>query len=66
MRIAPWVWLVWFLTFIVLETIALLNDHPNDTLTMTIVRYVPGWGFFAFIGWAIWHWMQAYRTRRGR
>ncbi len=65
-RISPYAWLVWFLVFVVLETIALLNDHPNDTLTMTIARYCPPWAFFAFLGWALWHWLEAYRKKKGR
>jgi len=63
MRIHPLAWLAWVLAFVVLETIALFNKAPNDTLTQTIVSYVPGWALFAGIGWGAWHFIVSYFSR---
>lgn len=63
MRIHPFVWLAWALAFVVLETIAMLNKAPNDTLTQTIVSYVPGWALFSAIGWGLWHFAVSYFSR---
>ena len=62
-RVHPLLWLIWAIIFVVLETVALLNDTPNDTLTQTIVTYVPGWAVFAGIGWFIWHFIMSYLSR---
>ncbi len=49
-----------------LELLALENVQPNDTLTATIVKLIPGWLAFMLIGWLVWHFSQAYRSRRQR
>ena len=64
MSIPAWAWLLWALAFVVMETVALLNATPNDTLTATIARYVPPWAFFAALGWASWHFAYSYINRK--
>jgi hypothetical protein len=73
-RISPLLWLGWLLgaliVFGALEATALWNSAPNDSLTRTIVRFVP-WpvalGIWALLaGAALWHWGTEYRRRSGR
>jgi len=61
-------WLAWFLvslaSFGVLEYIAVTNDTPNDSLTRTIITYIPwvaalGVLIVAVIA-AVWHWWKGY------
>ncbi len=73
-RISPLAWLGWLIgtlaTFGVLEAIAVYNGRPGDTLTRTIVRFVPAplalavW--IVLTGAALWHWSVEYRRRSGR
>ena len=54
-KVPPWVWLVWFLVFVLLEAIALWNGNPNDTLTATTIIYVPGVIVVCFVAWLAYH-----------
>lgn len=72
-RISPIAWLAWFVVslsvFGALETVALFNHHPDDTLTRTIVHVVP-WPvalgvWILAAGLALWHWAVEYRRRHG-
>ncbi len=64
MRVPVWAWIVWALLGIGLELLALSNVDAGDTLTDTIVKLIPGWLLFMFLGWAAWHFTAAYRSRR--
>jgi hypothetical protein len=56
-------------SFAVLETVALYNSWPNDTLTATTADNVPWYvglaGLVAAFILAIGHWWRAYRDRNG-
>ncbi len=66
MRVPPEVWLWWALLGLAIESYTLTNGVANDTLTQTLVHYVPGFAVFMGIGWLIWHFIQSYRSRQGR
>ena len=73
-RVSPLAWLGWLLgtlaVFAFLEGTAMYDHAANDTLTRTIVRYVPwpvGLAVWALLaGAAFWHWSIEYRRHSGR
>jgi hypothetical protein len=64
MKVKPVLWIAWAGAFAVLEGIAMKNKNPNDTLTGTITKYIPGWMTSAVIGWLLWHFFVSYLNHR--
>lgn len=64
MKVPRWAWVAWAILFFVLEAVALVNGIANDTLTETIHHSVPGWLFFMFVGWAVYHFLLTYLTKK--
>lgn len=64
MKVPLWAWLTWALAFLVMETIAIFDAAPNDTLTQTTLHHVPGLVIVAFVLWLGGHFIR--RVLKGR
>lgn len=58
-------WIIWALAFVVLETYALTDSAPNDSLTETIHHSVPETAVFVLLAWLGWHFYKTYRGQGG-
>ena len=61
MNLEGWLWLAWLLSFGVLETIALLTEHSQGTMTLTffIEHHIPRDFLAMLLGWLTWHFLIA-------
>ncbi len=52
-------WIAWMVTFVVLETIALVRKLRGGTMTLTYFteHHVPRWMLAAFLGWLSFHFL---------
>lgn len=57
-------WGLWVLMFIALEAYAVFDNHPNDTLTQTVLHTVPGPLVLLFVSWLALHFGR--RVLKGR
>lgn len=57
-------WALWVIAFLVLETYAIYDHQPNDTLTQTTLHAVPPLVIVAFLGWLVIHFGR--RVWKGR
>lgn len=60
-------WALWVVAFLVLETYAVFDHQPNDTLTQTTLHTAPPLLILAFLGWLSWHFgSRVWKNRKGR
>jgi hypothetical protein len=65
MQIHPWMWALWIAVGFTMEMIGVFDHAPNDTLTATIVTYVPAVWIILAATWVLAHFQGAVK-RKGK
>ena len=63
MKIEPWMWVIWISVGFVMEMVAVFNHVDNDTLTATIVTYVPAIWIGLATAWVVAHFAEAIKHK---